>query len=126
MKDDIWTYGTAKLLLLMACKEMVQRLEGTGVTCLTAWPGIAGQHSQPLLTMLACCLLTTLAAVLGPQDNCWCLCCQSCLSERSNDQMRWIITLQVCVACLTDVELHRHTVSACYCRHWDSWQAGLL
>lgn len=49
MKDDIWTYGTAKLLLLMACKEMVQRLEGSGVTCLTAWPGIAGQHSHPLL-----------------------------------------------------------------------------
>lgn len=44
MKDDIWTYGTAKLLLLMACKEMVQRLEGTGVTNLTAWPGIAGGH----------------------------------------------------------------------------------
>lgn len=42
MKDDIWTYGTAKLLMLMACKEMVKRLEGTGVTCLTAWPGIAG------------------------------------------------------------------------------------
>jgi len=41
MKDDIWTYGTAKLLMLMACKEMVKRLEGTGVTCLTAWPGIA-------------------------------------------------------------------------------------
>ncbi|KAL3133147.1 hypothetical protein ABBQ38_007042 [Trebouxia sp. C0009 RCD-2024] len=41
MKDDIWTYGTTKLLLLMACKEMVKRLEGTGVTCLTAWPGIA-------------------------------------------------------------------------------------
>ena len=46
MKDDIWTYGTAKLLLLMACKEMVQRLEGTGVTNLTAWPGIAGDHLQ--------------------------------------------------------------------------------
>ncbi|DBB09135.1 TPA: hypothetical protein ACH3X3_007742 [Trebouxia sp. C0006] len=41
MKNDIWTYGTTKLLLLMACKEMVQRLEGSGVTVLTAWPGIA-------------------------------------------------------------------------------------
>ena len=42
MKNDIWTYGTTKLLLLMACKEMVRRLEGSGVTVLTAWPGIAG------------------------------------------------------------------------------------
>ena len=72
MKDDIWTYGTAKLLLLMACKEMVQRLEGTGVTCLTAWPGIAGQHSQPLLRMLTCCLLPSLAAMSGLEDSCWC------------------------------------------------------
>lgn len=46
MKDDIWTYGSTKLLLLMACKEMTQRLEGTGVTCLTAWPGIAGTVSD--------------------------------------------------------------------------------
>ena len=71
MKDDIWTYGTAKLLLLMACKEMVQRLEGTGVTCLTAWPGIAGQQSHSLHKMLACCLLMALAVVLGLEENCW-------------------------------------------------------
>lgn len=56
MKDDIWTYGTTKLLLLMACKEMVKRLEGTGVTCLTAWPGIAGQHATPSLCKPACWL----------------------------------------------------------------------
>lgn len=56
MKDDIWTYGTTKLLLLMACKEMVKRLEGTGVTCVTAWPGIAGQHSTPPFCESACWL----------------------------------------------------------------------
>ena len=50
MKDDIWTYGSTKLLLLMACKEMVQRLESTGVTCLTAWPGIAGTAQYPWWT----------------------------------------------------------------------------
>ena len=46
MKNDLFTYGSTKLLLLMACKEMVQRLEGSGVTCLTAWPGIAGPCSH--------------------------------------------------------------------------------
>ena len=43
MQNDIWTYGTGKLLLLMSSKEMVNRLEGSGVTVLTAWPGIAGK-----------------------------------------------------------------------------------
>ncbi len=53
MKNDIWTYGTTKLLLLMACKEMVHRLEGSGVTVLTAWPGIAG-----VCASLHVCILT--------------------------------------------------------------------
>ncbi len=59
MKNDIWTYGTTKLLLLMACKEMVQRLEGSGVTVLTAWPGIAGMetHLYCLLFVWVCVLL---------------------------------------------------------------------
>lgn len=47
MKNDIFTYGTSKLLGLMANKHLVTQLEGSGVTNLTAWPGIA---SMPLFT----------------------------------------------------------------------------
>ena len=112
MKDDIWTYGTAKLLLLMACKEMVQRLEGTGVTCLTAWPGIAGQHSQPLHKMLACCLHTTLGASAELLASVLSAVCQFCLSECSDDQVSCVISKQICGACLPDGELDIHTASA--------------
>ena len=44
MKNDIFTYGTSKLLGLMANKHKVTLLEGSGVTDLTAWPGIASKH----------------------------------------------------------------------------------
>lgn len=47
MKNDIFTYGTSKLLGLMANKHLVSQLEGSGVTNLTAWPGIASK---------SCCL----------------------------------------------------------------------
>ena len=45
MKNDIFTYGTSKLLGLMANKHLVTQLEGSGVTNLTAWPGIASMPS---------------------------------------------------------------------------------
>lgn len=62
MKNDIWTYGTTKLLLLMACKEMVQRLEGSGVTVLTAWPGIAGTHTHTS-ALYAVCICLCIAGI---------------------------------------------------------------
>lgn len=119
MKDDIWTYGTAKLLLLMACKEMVQRLEGTGVTCLTAWPGIAGQHPQPLHK----CLPAVCIQPLGLEQNCSRLCCQLCVSFDAGDQVSWITSMQICGACLMLRSIHTRRVP--YCRHWNSWEAGL-